>query len=108
MIRIYFEKGPMQSILELEQEITTDFYFAKNICGYRTLINDIRQAATSKRDIYTNDLSVIGASELWGDQFLVELYLRNENNKWYKVNPYLLRKLKSPIEIEDYLRRHLL
>lgn len=108
MTRIYFEKGPMQPILELEEEIDRDFYFAENICGYRTLINDIKQAATNKRDIYTNDLAVIGASELWGDQFLAELYLRNENNKWYKVNPYLLRKLKSPIEIEDYLRRHLL
>lgn len=106
--RIYFETGSLDPLHEIDYKLGETLYVASCRSGYRAMINDVRNAVKNKRYIYTNEVSLIGASELWGKIFMHEIWLKNPNNKeWYKMNPHLIERLGKPEEIEHYIRRYI-
>ena len=106
--RIYFEIGPLEPLHEIDYKLGEALYVASCISGYRTMINNVESAIKNQRYIYTNEVSLIGASELWGNFFIHEIWLKNPNNKeWYRMNPSLIERLGKPEEIEHYIRRYI-
>lgn len=106
--RIYFETGTLDPLQEINHKLGEALYVASCHSGYRVMINDVRDAIQNKKHIYTNEVSLIGESELWGRFFMSEIWLKNPNNKeWYKMNPHLIERLGEPEEVEHYIRKYI-
>ena len=106
--RIYFETGSLDPLHEIDYKLGETLYVASCRSGYRAMVNDVRNAIKNQKCIYTNEPSLIGASELWGKIFMHEIWLKNpDNKKWHKMNPHLIEKLGKPEEIEHYIRRYI-
>ena len=60
--KIYFETGPLGPLHEIDYKLCETLYVASCRSGYRAMINDVRCAIKNKRHIYTNEVSLIGAS----------------------------------------------
>lgn len=71
------------------------------------MIIDTSTALRNKRNIYTNELALLGTTELFGKRFLHELYIRNDKNKCTRVNRHLIDKLSSPVAIQKYARKYI-
>ena len=72
------------------------------------MVKDTLTALKNKRNIYTNELALLGAPELFDKKFLHELYIRDdEKDKWVRVNKYLMDKLSSPIAVQEYARKYI-
>lgn len=106
-MKIYFEIGSLRALHEVDLELGDTLYVATCSCGYSNMIIDTLAALRNKRNIYTNELSLLGATELFGKRFLHELYIRNDKNKWTRVNRHLIDKLGSPIAIQEYARKYI-
>lgn len=104
-MKIYFELGPLHHLSEF-LNITPPIIIT-SVNGYATMIADAANAIKNKWDIYTNDISLLGAGEVFGDRFLHHIMIRDNNKVWVEFNPHILRKLAKPIEIEQYFRRNI-
>lgn len=107
-MRIYFETGSLDPLHEIDYKLGEALYVASCCSGYRAMINDVKNVVKNKRNIYTNEVSLIGASELWGKIFMHEIWLKDPTDKsWYRMNPHLIERLGKPEEIERYIRRYI-
>ena len=104
-MKIYFEIGSLRPLTQfLNMEVPR---VISNINGYSSMIKDATNALHNKWNIYTNDISLLGASELFGEKFLHDIMIRNDKGEWIKFNPHMLKKLEKPISIEQYFRRYI-
>lgn len=107
-VKIYFETGQLGPLHEIDYKLGESLYVASCRSGYRAMINDVRCAIRNQRHIYTNEVSLIGASELWGRIFTHEIWLKNPTDQlWYRMNPHLIERLGKPEEIECYIRKYI-
>ena len=104
-MKIYFEIGPLRSLTQfMNMEVPR---VISNINGYASMIKDASTSLKNHWDIYTNELSLLGAGEIFGNRFMHQIMIRNENDEWVQVNSHLIRKLETPINIEQYFRRNI-
>lgn len=104
-MKIYFETGPLRSLTQfMNMEVPR---VISNINGYAAMIKDTATCINNHWDIYTNELSLLGAGEIFGNRFMHQIMICNENDQWIQVNPHLIRKLETPINIERYFRRNI-
>ena len=104
-MKIYFEIGPLRSLTQFMN--MEDPRVISNINGYATMIKDAATTIKNNWNIYTNELSLLGAGEIFGNRFMYQIMIRNENDQWIQVNSHLIRKLETPINIEQYFRRNI-
>ena len=104
-MKIYFEIGPLRSLTQfMNMEVPR---VISNTNGYSTMINDAAISLKNHWDIYTNELSLLGAGQIFGNKFMHQIMIRNEKDEWIQVNSHLIRKLETPINIEQYFRRNI-
>ena len=103
-MKIYFERGALHPLSEFLNMVPPTVIINRD--GYKNMIADAKIALHNKWNIYTNDISLLGASELFGEKFLHDIMIRNDKSEWVKFNPYILKKLEKPITIEQYFRRY--
>ena len=107
-VKIYFETGPLDWLHKINYELNENLYVVTSDSGYRNMIRDTRTACKNGRNIYTNELSLIGAAELWGRVFMHEIWLKdNDSQKWHRMNPRLIERLRTPLEIQEYIRKYI-
>lgn len=104
-MNIYFETGPLHSILEFTNMLPPNILNSSN--GYRSMVLDAKNCIKNKWDIYTNDISLLGSIEIFGESFKHNIYIRNTKNKWVKFNSYLIKKLNHPQNIEKYFKKYI-
>lgn len=104
-MKIYFETKELKPLSQFMNMPIPRVISSNN--GYRNMICDAATCIKNGWDIYTNDISLLGASELFGDRFLHKIMIRNSNNSWVELNHHVLRKLSKPINIEQYFRRYI-
>ena len=104
-MKIYFERGALHPLSEFLNIIPPTVIINRD--GYKNMIADAKTALHNRWNIYTNDISLLGASELFGEKFLHDIMIRNDKGEWIKFNPHLLKKLEKPIAIEQYFRRYI-
>lgn len=103
-MKIYFERGALHPLSEFLNIVPPTVIINRD--GYKHMIMDAKNALHNKWNIYTNDISLLGASELFGEKFLHDIMIRNDKGEWIKFNPHMLKKLEKPITIEQYFRRY--
>ena len=107
-VKIYFETGPLDPLHEIDYKLCDTLYVISCRSGYRAMINEAGCAIKNQRNIYTNEVSLIGASELWGKIFMHEIWLKNPiDQSWYRMNPHLIERLGKPEDIERYIRKYI-
>ena len=104
-MKIYFERGSLHPLHEFLNMMPPTIIINRD--GYKNMIADAKTALHNKWNIYTNDISLLGASELFGEKFLHDIMIRNDKGEWIKFNPHMLKKLEKPITIEQYFRRYI-
>lgn len=104
-MRIYFEKESLHPIHEFINMVPPRIILGND--GYANMIKDAETAIKNKWDIYTNNISLLGATELFGARFLHKIMIRDDKGAWVELNPHLLHKLETPINIEQYFRKYI-
>ena len=104
-MKIYFERGALHPLSEFLNIMPPTIIINRD--GYKSMIADAKTALHNRWNIYTNDISLLGASELFGEKFLHDIMIRNDKGDWIKFNPHVLKKLEKPITIEQYFRRYI-
>ena len=104
-MKIYFETGPLRSLTQFVNIEVPKIISCIN--GYAAMVKDAATSLQNHWDIYTNELSLLGAGEIFGNRFMHQIMIRNEFDQWIQVNSHLIRKLETPINIEQYFRRNI-